>query len=425
MAFTSKPDDNPEFALLDQNDPVTGEANVAEPPAGKKNYGWAYLEKPGHNWMNWLHRKTSEWITYFNQFHSESEYVINTQADFNSLLTRTSANRYEFDDDALTIIFMPLSGGFQMSGVLSDGDSWGYIQTNNCKSLEFRGGAFIDFENERGYLEVNADDCYLRNVELKGTGTVAAAITQSFRLNAYRVTFDNCKCNTRLSNVDMVGFQGSGTALHNITSKYINCTAYDLDGSDKVYGIKDCMNLSNCIAYQLDSSSGSDICNGFYNCEQISACYVNDIDTDSGEATGFYSCDQISGCSAKNINSNSNNAIGFHSCDQISGCKAELIDSVTGATNGFYNCEQISACCVKDIDATAGVGNAFGFNACNHIAACLANDIDSAGGAANGFRNCNYGAAIYTTESTNSNNDWMDTDDAQITNNYSCPAMFT
>lgn len=78
MAFTSKPDENPEFALLDQNDPVTGEANVAEPPTTKKNYGWAYLEKPGHNWMNWLHRKTSEWITYFNQFFSADNEVWGT-----------------------------------------------------------------------------------------------------------------------------------------------------------------------------------------------------------------------------------------------------------------------------------------------------------------------------------------------------------
>jgi hypothetical protein len=85
MAFLPKPDEVPEFAKNDIVDPSTGQNNVAEPPTSKKNAGWAWQEKPARNWMNWLHRKTYQWIDYFNQYYNASnELKINVINEFDT-----------------------------------------------------------------------------------------------------------------------------------------------------------------------------------------------------------------------------------------------------------------------------------------------------------------------------------------------------
>jgi len=85
MAPTSKPDKLPEYATTDRTDPTTGQNNVIEPPTAKKTYGWNFLEKPARNWMNWLHRKTYEWLTWFNQFFtSDGKLKINEINEFDS-----------------------------------------------------------------------------------------------------------------------------------------------------------------------------------------------------------------------------------------------------------------------------------------------------------------------------------------------------
>jgi hypothetical protein len=446
MALTSVPDKVPEWASSDVVDGVTGTNNVVEPSAGKKALGWSFSEFPPREWMNWLARKTYQWINYFNQYHNGDQVVVGNQTNFNAIFTRVAANQYKLNDSILSLKVYPLSGGYQMSSALSGGDSWGYIETNNCTNIEFVSGAFIDFENERGYIEVNTAKCFLKNVDIQGTGSVASAITQSFILNENYVTFDNCKCSNRLSNVDMVGFQGSATALHNITSKYINCSAYTLDGSDKVRGFKDTDNLSNCLVYDLDGTSGSDntyafsncemldncyayqidgvndvagfyqctiltACKaqdidgttnnvyGFFVCERVTGCYANDIDATSGDSYGFCVCDEVSGCQAQDIDSSSGDSYGFQSCEQISCCHALNIEGVNAY--GFSSVNQISACRVSVLDAS-GSGNSLAFDNCNNISACTADDIDAVNGGAAAFNICDQIAACGTGQITSS-----------------------
>lgn len=481
MAFTTKPAEIPEWATSDVVNGVTGQNNVVEPPAAKKLSGWAWQEKPARNWWNWMQRFNYLWINYFNQFFSTTHqfkideiienttnngvdiegvhfeddiitvdtinelttnngvdiegvhfednaingtYHIYTQAQFNTVIERVAANQYKVNDSIVALIINNLSGGYQMSSVLSGGDTWGYIETNNCVSIEFINGSFIDFENERGYIEINTDGCYIKNGDTQGTGTVASAITQSWLLNASRVTFDNCKCSNRLSNVDMVGFQGSGTALHNLTSKYINCSAYSLNGTDKIYGFINCMNISNALAYDLDSSTGSDDCAGFRLCYQVSSCVAYSIDSGAGNAIGFSACDQITSSIALQLDSVSGDVYGFASSSTITSCKAEDLDAGgAGDCYGFGSNNRISGCFATDIDSDSG--DAIGFFNENVISACTATSITSASGTAEGFRGIEYGSSLWTSEAVNSSNDWVDTVDAQITNKVSTPSVWT
>lgn len=331
----------------------------------------------------------------------EGTYIIKNQENFNNLFVRTGANSYEFNANVKTVHIK--AGTYLVSDILSGGDTWGDLYTNNCTDIKCESGAYIDFEDLKGNLTIETDDCYLHNVHIIGDGS-SAAIVESFLLNAYRVTFDNCKCSNRLSSIDMAGFQGSGTAAHNITSKYINCSAYTLDGTAKLYGFKDCYNLQNCLAYDLDISGDgvNEYVDGFRDCQQLSACMAYDINNNGAGVT--------------------NDARGFDTCYQLSACMAYAIDTNGGFSNGFISCYQLSACQAKDIDSSNY--NAVGFNYCFQFSACLSDDID-ASGTAYGFYQCGYGSSLYTTEANNSLNDWIDTVDAQITNKVSTPSVWT
>ncbi len=406
-----------------------------------------------------------------NALGTEFDIIITNQTQFNSIMERVGANQYKISDDFRGVYIKYATSGYACSGAssfLSGGDTWGYIETNNCARLVCEAGATFDFSATGGYLKVNTDDGYYENVQVVGNGGIGA-LTQSFLLAAHRVKYNHCNTNTRNSNTDFVGFQGSGTALHNITSSYNGCSAYTLDGSDKIYGFKDCMNLSNCNVYDIDGTtdhiygfhtcgnitngnvsdldtSGSNSAYGYEACENINSCQVNDIQSAVNQETiGFNNCNQLSSCKAIDIDSTGTGvAYGFNFCDQISSCIAFTID---GAANviGFFNCDQISSCRAEDIDCSGA--DAFGFRACDQISSCIAFDIDSNNnaygfqtcdqisscsaididGSANawGFSGCEYGAALWTAEVTNISNDWMDTVDVQITNKVSTPSIWT
>jgi hypothetical protein len=337
----------------------------------------------------------SSWFGGSNEY----DLVIRTQADFNYAFERLGANDYQFRSEYKSILVKNATGGFSVSGMLSGGDTWGNIKTNACAHLQFENGATFNFGDNPGAIIANTDSGLLRNALVKGTGSIAAAVTESFLLAAARVTFDNCVCSTRLSNVDMIGFRGSATASHNHMSKYSNCVARALSGTDAVYGFHSCLQLNNCIAYDLNSSGGADNCNGFYFCWQLSGCHANSIDSASSSAYGFNDCEQISACVAIKIDSVSGDAFGFYGCRQTSACRTTDVDSVSGDAHGFCNCDRISA--------------------------CYSNDIDSTSSNAYGFRACTYGAALYTTEPANPSNDWIDTVDGAVANKVSTPSVWT
>lgn len=350
------------------------------------------------------------------------DYFVNSQQAFVNLFERTGANAYRIKSDYSSVFVKKVTGGYSVAGILSGGDTWGDISTNTCEHLEFQNGAYINFAAMKGNLTVDTDGCYLHNVDIRGNGATSVTV-ESFKLNAYRVTFDNCKCSNRLSSVAMTGFQGSGTAAHNYTSKYVNCTAYTLDnsGAFQVSGFKDCINLSGCMTYDLDVSLSTGSCIGFSSCKNLSSCFAYSINSSAvGSAVGFYDCKGLSSCYADTvIGAVATTVAGFTSCFALSGC---IAINISGATNGqgFSSCDTISGCRAETINGnTLG----YGFYACVKIAACSSESIT---GATNeGFHQCTYGAALYTSEAANAGNDWMNTDDAQITNKFSTPACWT
>lgn len=62
-----KPDQLPMWADSDQVDPISGSNNVLTPPPEKQMYGWARLDYPVRNWMNWLGRYAYRWIAWLDQ----------------------------------------------------------------------------------------------------------------------------------------------------------------------------------------------------------------------------------------------------------------------------------------------------------------------------------------------------------------------
>lgn len=340
-------------------------------------------------------------MTYLNFMRN----FVTTQADFNSVIVRVAANQYKIADNIKFLRLDALSGGYTFSDVLSGGDTWGYLQTNNCTHLEFVNGAYIDMENTQGYIEVNTDACLMRNVDIRGANSVASAIAQSFLLNASYVTFDNCKTSNRLSNAIFFAFRGSGTALHNKTSKYTNCSAYNLTSSNQMFGFVYCWNNVNPLIYNIESTTNnvggvansfnvinnmileldaSGIAYGIVNVENSSCIYIEDIDSSANESKGISACNQISNAYIYDIQSSVNQDVyGLDSCDNISSIKIQQLDtSGTGDVYGLSGCNQASSIEIIDLDGADAV---YGVYQSDQLSSIKIEDLDSSGGIVRGI----------------------------------------
>ena len=239
---------------------------------------------------------------------------------------------------------------------------------------------------------------------IKGDIAAAVAAAQSFLLNAYNVTYNNCKTSDRLSTTHFNGFKGSATAAHNYTSRYSSCSAFTLTcatAAQTLYGFNACYNLSNCLAYTINSSG-------------------------AGVSGGYKSCYILSNCNAYNLDGTTGNIYAFYLCYVLSSCQAYTIDLGNSLAYGYYQCSILSSCYANDIDATGAVSRAIGFRECTILTACDSENMTAGGGGViNGYTSCTYGSALYTTIVDNGLDDYMDTNDAAIVNKYSCPAMFT
>lgn len=60
--MASKPTNKPRFA----HDGAAPSGEVLEPSSGKKDVGWEGGEEPGHDYMNWIHSLTYEWIDWLD-----------------------------------------------------------------------------------------------------------------------------------------------------------------------------------------------------------------------------------------------------------------------------------------------------------------------------------------------------------------------
>jgi len=62
--MAERPDKLPEWATVDEIDPVSGQSNVVEPPPERKESGWTRREIPPRQWFNWLARTVGGWIEW-------------------------------------------------------------------------------------------------------------------------------------------------------------------------------------------------------------------------------------------------------------------------------------------------------------------------------------------------------------------------
>lgn len=356
------------------------------------------------------------------------EEVVYSQETFNATIERVAANQYKFRDDIISIRFLYLSGGYLMTGgtsPLSGGDTWGYIETNNSQNIIFDSGAFLHMGNERGYLEVNTDHCYLRNVNIIGTGTVASAIVQSFLLNADYATFINCKSSSRLSSGNYGVFQGSGTASHNDTSAYIHCSVFDIEIQAGTLngGFRNCKNLIDCNVFDFTYSGAASGAVGFNTCVNLSNCNVSNLNGAGVFTYGYTSCNTLTDCIANLINSDLNNCVAFNTCVYITNCKATNITSSTGDVAGFNSCNNINVCEIDTITHNGGVAskNAYGLTTCNQISTCCVNNVttNGAGGTANAYEECK---RISSCEATNSDRGYFDC--SEISSSYAGNNVF-
>jgi hypothetical protein len=345
------------------------------------------------------------------------EYQVNCQADFDAIIEEVSGNQWQFIDSVRSVSFGYLVGGYQMD------DDDDYLETNNCKSIEMHGGAFIDFNAGAGYLKVNTDHCYLRNVDIQGNGSTGA-VTHSFLLEANYVTFDNCKTSNRASNTVFYCFRGSATVLHNRTSKYMNCSVYDIQAAGNLVIFDKCHNISNLLIYDINT----DGINCFNNCYNVNNVYIYDISV-TGTGYNLYvlsSCTGVSNiyCYDMSIAGGDASFVAVNTGNNISNV---LIYQATNYGSGdvyaFRLVDQLVSCSCDQISANSG--DAWGCYQCNYIAAIKVGSVASSSGNAYGFDGCTYGAAIYTAEPVNPNNDFIDTVDTDITNKVSTPSVWT
>jgi hypothetical protein len=445
------------------------------------------------------------------------DLVIASQVVFNSMIERIGANHYQIKTQYKSIFVKQIIGGYNCTTWLSGGDSWGYLDTNECNHIEFEAGTYIACTNTAFYLNVNTDNAYLKNIWIKGDNTVGA-VTKSFQLNAPHVRFYNCKSTNRFSSTSINGFQGSATAAHNDTSSYdacsivnqsnnagnsngfylcknimnsyvdtltgtiastllsgynncanlINCNVWNLLNVTISYGMYECERINNanieyisgsvgyglykthrCTNVNISSITGSTTIGvgayqsnyltnikvngitsttltgyGLYQCDYIVACTVETMLTIGGIGNcGFYDCDDVSSCYASFTTDGL--AYGFQNCNGLTSCRTLNIISTTDDAYGIYACHQISGCRVESTAHTGGVAgkSAFAIASCTYVSSCYTLDTttNGGGGVAVGFYTCSYIAASYPNDNDNTFNNYVDTDDASITNKYSTP----
>lgn len=256
--------------------------------------------------------------------------VVNSQTDFNNVIERAAANQYKIKDGIYALTFKPLVGGYKMYGgtsPLSGGDTWGYIQTNQCTKLKFDTGTYIDYGLTIGYIDCNTPSLRAKNIYVKGDDTgAAAAIIQSFLISANDVKLDGCITSNRYSNVPFYAFKGSNAYRENST---LNCRVHSIkNDTNFIRAFDSIRHLRGCNIYDINSSTAFALL--IDGCYSVIDCSIHNIIADI-----IIACSSkiIKGTWLYNINGNSS-TVGFQG-GEIMGCHAEQITDIGGTAYGF------------------------------------------------------------------------------------------
>ncbi len=65
--MAEKPNEFPDWATGEQTDPVSGQTNRVQPPAGQQVSGWTRREIPPRQWWNWNQWTNSRWLRWLDE----------------------------------------------------------------------------------------------------------------------------------------------------------------------------------------------------------------------------------------------------------------------------------------------------------------------------------------------------------------------
>lgn len=65
----SRPSEYPDWATVEQTDPVSGQLNRVKPSTDKQEEGWTRQEIPPRQWFNWTMWITGRWVRYLTGTH--------------------------------------------------------------------------------------------------------------------------------------------------------------------------------------------------------------------------------------------------------------------------------------------------------------------------------------------------------------------
>lgn len=74
--MATKPNHYPDWAAVQQSDPVSGQVNRVQPPDFRQDSGFERREIPPRQWLNWLLWVASRWIRWFDERENRPESYI-------------------------------------------------------------------------------------------------------------------------------------------------------------------------------------------------------------------------------------------------------------------------------------------------------------------------------------------------------------
>jgi hypothetical protein len=375
------------------------------------------------------------------------DLIVSSQVVFNSMIERVGANHYQIKTQYKSIFVKNITGGYNTTSWLSDGDTWGYLDTNLCAHIDFEEGAYINDSGTSFYMHYNTDYGKFNNILIKGNG-IATAIQYSHYNDAQYCIYTNCGVDSRESNVLVKHFYGnSATPENQNSSKFIGCyVVNDLTSGGACNAFYQLNNLVSCYIDSINVGTGF---YGFRLCKAITNPIIGQFDSGAAPSFIFYDCRSVSNISIDNINNSSSTNL-FFATYSITSVYIGNITSSSSIT-AFQNCSGVSSVFINHLISSGN--NVFGFNTCSSLSAIEINEIAYTGvgalsawglynctswsaitittitvggaGTAEAIHNSSYGAALKTAIAANSGNDWIDSVDAQITNKVSVPSVFT
>jgi hypothetical protein len=357
------------------------------------------------------------------------DYVVYSQATLLALFERTGANVYQIKDGYKSVLVRNIGTGYNMNEILSGGDTELDLHENECTHLEFERGAFWNIASLDFRFNIDNGEFFMKNWHVKGDST-AVAYTHEHLLHVAgeRNHFENCTIeNVISSTADHRLFYEDPTVRSSSWSGCVVKGCGNTAAGGAWYGFYGNSGLVNCVVEDCTiAANTAAIAYGFAYPYRISNCNVQNC-TITGDSTfySYFTAIDISACEVWSITA-VEAVYGYHSCQQITSCQVYTQTSTGNKSVGYYNCTEMVGCRARSISATlAGGADAYAFWVCARFAATTTLNITSVAGVANGYRSCTYGAALATDVAANPGCDWMDSNDAQITNNWSVGDIFT